>query len=83
MVISGASSNHWYHSDLIYRSFIGALMFGAASEETAADRTTMWDRRSLPHSIHGAVRPITDLDRAATTPEYAELLVYPYIDVEV
>ena len=26
MVISGASSNHWYHSDLIYRSFIGALM---------------------------------------------------------
>ena len=26
MVISGASSNHWYHSDLIYRSFINALM---------------------------------------------------------
>ena len=26
MVISGASSNHWYHSDLIYRSFITALM---------------------------------------------------------
>src|SRR3989337_3274053 len=26
MVISGASSNHYYHSDLIYRSFIGALM---------------------------------------------------------
>lgn len=26
MVLSGSSSNHYYHSDLIYRTFIGALM---------------------------------------------------------
>src|SRR3990170_3927062 len=30
----------------------------AASGETAADRTTMWDRKSLPHFIHGGTSPI-------------------------
>ena len=41
MVISGASSNHYYHSDLIYRSFIGTLMLTGCVGRNGADRTIM------------------------------------------
>ena len=36
MVIVGASANHWYYNNLIYRSAITALICAAAVDATAA-----------------------------------------------
>lgn len=74
MVISGASANHWYHSDLIYRSFIGALMLtGSVGRNGGGQNHYVGQERLAPFESWGQVALALDWNRPPrlqNTPSY-------------
>ncbi len=74
MVISGASSNHYYHSDLIYRSFIGTLMLtGCVGRNGGGQNHYVGQERLAPFDSWGQISHALDWvrpPRFQNTPSY-------------
>ena len=71
MIAMGAGTNHWFHSDTIYRTFLVLLLVRAARAGTAAaGRTTSARRRCVrcPAGSRSRSRS-TGCGRRATSPE--------------
>ena len=74
MVICGASVNHWYHSDLTYRSFINALMLcGCEGRNGGGMNHYVGQERLAPFDAWGQIALALDWarpPRLQNTPSY-------------
>lgn len=80
MVISGASSNHWAHSDLIYRSFIYALVLcGCEGRNGGGQNHYVGQERLAPVDSWGQIAFAMDWTRP---PRFQNTPSYWYINTQ-
>ena len=74
MIIVGASTNHWYHADLIYRSFTAALMLcGCVGRNGGGQNHYVGQERLAPFDAWGQIAHSLDWirpPRLQNTPSY-------------